>query len=58
MTFNFAAAVRTIGDLLDSSSGSSSFRCRRLRRRVSSDPCLPERLPTIGKYDGYATFGA
>jgi len=48
MSFNNAAVVSTIGYAFDS--GPSSSQSRHPRRRVSSDPCLPERLPTSGKY--------
>lgn len=53
MSFNNAAVVRTTGNALDL--GPSNFRSRHPRRRVSSDPCLPERLPTSGIYV-YAIF--
>ncbi|KAK0468307.1 uncharacterized protein EV420DRAFT_1503720 [Desarmillaria tabescens] len=39
--FNNAAIIEVIGRNLD-----STLACRRARRRVTSDPCLPERLPS------------
>ncbi len=50
MGFNNAALVHSIGNTVDSSHTNSTSCCQQTRRRVSSDPCLPERLPSSSNY--------
>lgn len=46
MAFNNAPAILS----LEGDNPTSSSSRRRTRRRVTSEPCLPERLPTTGTY--------